>query len=160
MRISMKARRETLRALGVSAKRNKGLYNFSMPERWVLERFAAPKGPVEGQQYVRIYCPEFTSLCPVTGQPDSAEMVIVYRPGKWCVESKSLKLYLMGFRQHGCFHEAIVQWITTDLVRLLDPVWVIVTGKFVARDGIAIHPRSVYVKGGAFHLLPREATER
>jgi 7-cyano-7-deazaguanine reductase len=83
---------------------------------------------------------EFTSLCPKTGQPDHARIVVVYQPGEHCVESKSWKLYLQSFRQHGEFHESCVQRIKDDLIDLLDPIWIEVTGEFTPRGGISINP--------------------
>jgi 7-cyano-7-deazaguanine reductase len=133
-----------LKALGVSAEKNKELYNFNMPDIRVLERFPTPKGHAGITIHVEI--PEFSSLCPITGQPDWAAIVIDYSPDEWCVESKSLKLYKEGFRNFGEFHEACVQRICTDLVDLLDPVCISVLGKFTARGGIPIWPTAHYVK--------------
>lgn len=89
---------------------------------------------------VTLRCPEFTSLCPITGQPDFAEIVINYIPRERMVESKSLKLYLFSFRYHGDFHEDCVNIILNDLVRLMDPRYIEVRGIFTPRGGIAIHP--------------------
>ena len=83
---------------------------------------------------VKITCPEFTSLCPLTGQPDFATIVIRYTPGKWCVESKSLKLYLGSFRNVGEFHESCIARIAKDLVTLLEPSTLIVRGKALGLD--------------------------
>ena len=90
--------------------------------------------------------PEFTTLCPKTGQPDFATLTIRYIPAKKLVESKSLKLYLFGFRNHGDFHEDVVNVIYDDLVKLLKPKYMEVYGKFAARGGITIDP---FVNGGA-----------
>lgn len=114
--------------------------NFDRPDAKVLERFEAPFRPAQ-DVVVRLEAFEFTSLCPITGQPDWGTIEIEYRPGAWCVESKSLKLYLMGFRQHGSFHEACVSRICEDLVKLLEPRWIQVVGKFNPRGGIRIEPR-------------------
>jgi len=89
---------------------------------------------------VTLNCNEFTTLCPITGQPDFAEMVIKYIPDKKLVESKSLKLYLFSFRNTGGFHEDCVNIILNDLVKLLQPKYLEVKGKFVPRGGIAIVP--------------------
>jgi len=97
---------------------------------------------------VKLLCKEFTSLCPVTGQPDFAEIVIKYIPDKLLVESKSLKLYLFSFRNQGDFHEDCVNIILNDLVKLLDPKYIEVLGLFVPRGGIAIHPFASYAKEG------------
>jgi len=83
---------------------------------------------------------EFTSLCPKTGQPDHARIVVNYQPKDWCVESKSWKIYLQSFRLHGEFHESCIQRIKDDLVDLLDPLWIEVTGEFTPRGGISINP--------------------
>ncbi|MCD8211494.1 MAG: preQ(1) synthase [Oscillospiraceae bacterium] len=98
--------------------------------------------------FVKFNCPEFTSRCPVTGQPDFATVTISYIPDMWIVESKSLKLYLGGFREHGDFHEDCVNMILTDLVRLLDPRYMEVWGKFTPRGGISIDPYCNYGRPG------------
>ena len=94
----------------------------------------------ERDYWVELLCPEFTSLCPITGQPDFAEIRIRYIPDRRMVESKSLKLYLFSFRNHGDFHEDCVNIILNDLIRLMDPRYIEVVGLFVPRGGIAIHP--------------------
>ena len=94
--------------------------------------------------WVRFNCPEFTSLCPITGQPDFAEIVISYIPDRRMVESKSLKLYLFSFRNHGDFHEDCVNIIMKDLVKLMNPRYLEVTGYFNPRGGIAIVPFANY----------------
>ena len=96
--------------------------------------------------WVTFTAPEFTTLCPKTGQPDFATLTIRYVPAKRLVESKSLKLYLFGFRNHGDFHEDVVNVIYDDLVRLLRPKYMEVYGKFAARGGISIDP---FVNGGS-----------
>lgn len=99
-----------------------------------------------GRDYwVAFTAPEFTTLCPKTGQPDFATVTIRYIPDKKLVESKSLKLYLFGFRNHGDFHEDVVNVIYDDLVKLLAPKYMEVYGKFAPRGGISIDP---YVNGG------------
>ena len=104
----------------------------------VLETFVN-KHP--GNDYlVTFTCPEFTSLCPITGQPDFARILISYIPRERMVESKSLKLYLFSFRNHGDFHEDCVNIIMKDLIRLMDPKYIEVKGIFTPRGGIAIHP--------------------
>lgn len=85
-------------------------------------------------------CTEFTSLCPKTGQPDFAKVFINYIADKKMVESKSLKMYLFGFRNHGDFHEDCIQTICNDLVRLMKPKYIEVIGEFTPRGGIAIFP--------------------
>ena len=109
----------------------------------ILETFANKH--VDRDYWVTFTCPEFTTLCPKTGQPDFATLTIRYIPSKRLVESKSLKLYLFGFRNHGDFHEDVVNIIYNDLHRLLKPRYMEVTGKFAARGGISIDP---FVNGG------------
>ena len=98
----------------------------------------------ENDYWVKFNCPEFTSLCPITGQPDFAEIVIRYIPDAKMVESKSLKLYLFSFRNHGDFHEDCVNTIMKDLIRLMDPKYIEVIGLFTPRGGISIHPYANY----------------
>lgn len=98
----------------------------------------------ENEYLVTFNCPEFTSLCPKTGQPDFAKIVISYIPRERMVESKSLKLYLFSFRNHGDFHEDCVNIIMKDLVRLMDPKYIEVTGIFTPRGGISIYPFANY----------------
>ena len=94
--------------------------------------------------FVKFNCPEFTSLCPITGQPDFATLYISYIPDKKMVESKSLKLYLFSFRNHGAFHEDCVNIILEDLVKLLAPRYLEVWGKFLPRGGLSIDPYANY----------------
>jgi 7-cyano-7-deazaguanine reductase len=108
----------------------------------ILESFAN-KHP-DNDYFVRLNCPEFTSLCPITSQPDFGTMIINYIPDQKLVESKSLKLYLFSFRNHGDFHEDVVNIIMKDLIQLLEPRYIEVIGKFSPRGGIAIHPYSNY----------------
>lgn len=133
-------------ALASSAGKTK--YNYDKPEAALLERFpnpcALPTNPVKGKCGLLITCPEVTSLCPLTGQPDFATIIIRYEAANWCVESKSLKLYLMSFRNHGEFHEAMVTRIGNDLVKLIEPNWMEVEGQFTPRGGIPFWPTFVY----------------
>jgi len=106
------------------------------PAAAVLERV---ENPQKGQRYmVRFTAPEFTSLCPMTGQPDFAHLVIDYIPRDWLVESKSLKLFLFAFRNHGAFHEDCTVGIARRLVELLDPEWLRIGGYWYPRGGIPI----------------------
>ena len=98
--------------------------------------------------WVQFNCPEFTTLCPITGQPDFGEMIIKYIPDVRMVESKSLKLYLFSFRNHGDFHEDCVNIIMKDLVKLMDPRYIEVTGLFKPRGGISIFPFANYGRPG------------
>lgn len=102
----------------------------------------------ENDYWVRFNCPEFTSLCPITGQPDFAEIRISYLPDVRMVESKSLKLYLFSFRNHGDFHEDCVNIIMKDLIKLMDPKYIEVWGKFLPRGGLSIDPYCNYGKKG------------
>ena len=114
------------------------------PEKAKLEAF---DNKFPGNDYVIEFdCPEFTSLCPVTGQPDFGHIKVRYIADKRCVESKSLKLYLFSYRNHNTFHEEAVNQILTDLVKLLSPRWMRVEGVFRPRGGIAI---SVAAEGGS-----------
>ena len=120
-------------------------YNYDYtPE--VLETFEN-KHP-ENEYLVILDCPEFTSLCPITGQPDFAEIKIAYIPADRMVESKSLKLYLFSFRNHGDFHEDCVNTIMKDLVRLMQPKYIEVIGLFTPRGGISIYPYANYGQPG------------
>ncbi|MGA8941285.1 MAG: preQ(1) synthase [Thermoactinomyces sp.] len=98
--------------------------------------------------FVKFNCPEFTSLCPITGQPDFATIYISYVPDKKLVESKSLKLYLFSYRNHGDFHENCVVTIMKDLIEKLEPKYIEVLGKFLPRGGISIDPYANYGKPG------------
>ena len=112
----------------------------------MLERFSN-KHP--GNDYfVKFNCPEFTSLCPITGQPDFAAIYISYVPDQYLVESKSLKLYLYSFRNHGDFHEDVVNVIMKDLIKLMEPKYIEVWGKFTPRGGLSIDPYANYGKPG------------
>ena len=98
--------------------------------------------------FVKFNCPVFTSLCPFTGQPEFATIYISYIPGEKMVESKSLKLYLFSFRNHGDFHEDCMNIIMKDLVKLMDPKYIEVWGKFTPRGGISIDPYCNYGRPG------------
>lgn len=108
---------------------------------------------------VTFTCPEFTSLCPKTGQPDFAEIIINYIPDKRMVESKSLKLYLFSFRNHGDFHEDCTNIIMKDLIKSMDPKYIEVKGNFLPRGGISILPFANYAKPGSgyeFMVIKRQ----
>lgn len=106
------------------------------PEDAPLER--VPNPHPDTQYVARFTAPEFTSLCPVTGQPDFAHLVIDYVPKDWLVESKSLKLYLTSFRNHGAFHEGCTVSIGRRLVDTLEPHWLRIAGYWYPRGGIPI----------------------
>ena len=132
--------KDHLKALG----RETEYLNTYSPE--VLETFENKHQ--ENDYWVQFNCPEFTSLCPITGQPDFAEIKIMYIPSKRMVESKSLKLYLFSFRNNGDFHEDCVNIIMKDLVKLMDPKYIEVVGLFTPRGGISIYPYANYGKPG------------
>ena len=114
------------------------------PAAAVLERVANPAP--ERAYVIRFTCPEFTSLCPITGQPDFAHIVIDYIPAGWIVESKSLKLFLGAFRNHGAFHEACTMEIAARLTGVLAPVWLRIGAYWYPRGGM---PIDVFYQTGA-----------
>ena len=115
----------------------------------------------DNDYWVRFNCPEFTSLCPITGQPDFAEIRISYVPDKLMVESKSLKLYLFSYRNKGDFHEDCVNTIMKDLIALMDPKYIEVEGRFTPRGGISIWPYANYGrKGTKYETLAEKRFER
>ena len=132
--------KDKLKALG----RGTGYLNTYSPE--VLETFENKH--LENDYWVQFNCPEFTSLCPITGQPDFAEIKIMYIPEYRMVESKSLKLYLFSFRNNGDFHEDCVNIIMKDLVKLMEPKYIEVIGLFTPRGGISIYPYANYGRPG------------
>lgn len=150
---------ENLKALGQSAETNKTTYENAensneTAANW-LERFPAPNSipemnPCGATMALNIRTAEFTSLCPMTGQPDFAEIVIEYKPDHWCVESKSLKLYFLAFRNRRDFHESCVVAICNDLVELLQPKWIKVEGRFTPRGGIPFWPTVEWTKPEIF----------
>ena len=130
---------------GLEALGHKTAYSDNYtPE--VLETFGNQHP--DNDYWVRFNCPEFTTLCPITGQPDFAEVRISYIPDRKMVESKSLKLYLHSFRNHGDFHEDVINTIMKDLRALMDPKSIEVTGFFVPRGGISIYPYANWGRPG------------
>ena len=114
------------------------------PDQAVLERVP---NPAPGPDYlVRFTAPEFTSLCPMTAQPDFAHIVLDYVPNRWLVESKSLKLFLASFRNHGAFHEACTMTIANRVIDLLNPSWLRIGAYWYPRGGI---PIDVFYQTGA-----------
>lgn len=136
---------EELEGVSLLGNQNVGYVYDYTPE--VLETFVN-KHP-ENEYVVTFDCPEFTTLCPKTGQPDFGHIYISYIPRERMVESKSLKLYLFSFRNHGDFHEDCVNIIMKDLIRLMDPKYIEVKGIFMPRGGISIYPFANY--GDAEH---------
>lgn len=118
-------------------------------DNYAPEMLEAFENKHQGNDYwVTFDCPEFTSLCPITGQPDFATIRIDYIPDIRMVESKSLKLYLFSFRNHGAFHEDCVNIIMKDLIKLMDPKYIEVTGIFTPRGGISINPYANWGREG------------
>lgn len=142
--------RESLTLLG-----NKNTkYSFDYDPS-VLETFLN-KHP-DNDYFVKFNCPEFTSLCPITGQPDFASVTIMYIPAERMVESKSLKMYLFSFRNHGDFHEDCMNIIMKDLIALMQPKYIEVLGRFLPRGGISIDPYCNYgVPGTKYEQLAWE----
>ena len=126
----MKYKKEKFKYLG---KQNDLLSN---PSNSILEKHPNPH--LDTKYSIRFTCPEFTSICPVTSQPDFAKLIIDYIPNKFIVESKSLKLYLTGYRNHGAFHEDCTISIGKDLNNLLKPNWLRIAGIWYPRGGIPI----------------------
>jgi 7-cyano-7-deazaguanine reductase len=109
------------------------------PERPELARLEVFPNPRPGRPYrIRIDCPDFTSLCPVTGQPDFAELTLEYTPRELCLETKALKLYLASFRNVGAFNEDVVNRILDALVETCAPAWMRLEGRFAPRGGLAL----------------------
>lgn len=135
--------REGLTLLGAARGRAPADYDPS-----ILECFSNRHPELDAM--VTLRCPEFTTLCPITGQPDFGELVVRYVPAAKLVESKSLKLYLFSFRNHGDFHEDVCAVVLKDLRALLSPKYIEVRGRFRPRGGIAIHPFVAWgaAKGG------------
>jgi 7-cyano-7-deazaguanine reductase len=123
------------------------------PDKAVLDRVPNPQSDVK--YLARFTFPEFTSICPVTGQPDFGHLVLDYVPNKWLVESKSLKLYLQSFRNHGAFHEDVTVTIARKVNDLLRPHWLRIGGYFNPRGGMPIDvfwqtgapPKDVWLPG-------------
>lgn len=107
---------------------------MSEPTRDLLETFENPY--VERDYTIETICPEFTSLCPKTGQPDFGTLTITYIPDQMCFELKSLKLYLQQYRNHGAFYERVTNTILDDLVSVTQPRWMQIEAQFTARGGI------------------------
>ena len=131
------SQQKKLKSLGMG----RTTYRYDQPDAALLEAFPSPfaspdTNPAGAVGTVHIECPEFTCLCPITGQPDFAKIVLDYQPDRLCIESKSLKLYLWSFRDEGAFHEAVTNRICDDLVQAVKPRWLEVVGDFYVRGGI------------------------
>ena len=130
-------------------RKDEGLHALGAKTKYSMDYAPETLGTVTNKHpnsdyWVQFNCPEFTSLCPITGQPDFAEIRISYIPAEKMVESKSLKLYLFSFRNHGDFHEDCVNTIMKDLIKLMEPKYIEVTGYFTPRGGISIFPYANY----------------
>ena len=145
--INLAMKKESHLVLGKKAK-----YYFDDPDHKILQKVDNPHQDVD--YAIRFTCPEFTSICPITGQPDFAHLVIDYVPNKSIVESKSLKLYLFSYRNHGSFHENCTIKIAKDIIKLTKPKWFRIGGYWYPRGGIPIDiffqsgilPKNVWVK--------------
>ena len=138
--------RENLEKEGITLLGNQ---KVKYPDNYAPEVLETFLNKHPGNDYfVKFNCPEFTSLCPITGQPDFATIQIDYIPNIKMVESKSLKLYLFSFRNHGAFHEDCVNIIMKDLIKLMAPKYIEITGFFTPRGGISIHPYCNYGQPG------------
>ena len=125
------------------------------PDRAILETFPNVR---PGRRYwIELDCPEFSSLCPVTGQPDIAHLRLCYLPGEVCVETKSLKFYLASYRNHPAFNEAIINRILDDLVAVMQPVELHVTGRFGSRGGIRLSCSASHPEKALPHPLKAES---
>lgn len=144
---------EGVTLLGAGATQYPTDYSASL-----LEWF--PNKHPENDYLVSLDCPEFTSLCPKTGQPDFGHIVINYIPGEKMVESKSLKLYMFGFRIHGDFHEDCINIIMKDLIALMQPRYIEVVGLFTPRGGISIRPYANWADAGHQDLLQARIAAR
>ena len=126
----MKYKKEKFKYLG---KQNNLLSN---PDHSILDKHPNPH--LNTKYCIRFTCPEFTSICPVTSQPDFAKIIIDYIPNKFIVESKSLKLYLTGYRNHGAFHEDCSISIAQDIIQTIKPTWLRIGAYWYPRGGIPI----------------------
>ena len=134
-----------LKALGAKTE-----YKFAY-DPTLLEAF--PNAHPDNDYFIKFNCPEFTSLCPMTNQPDYAAIYINYIADKSCIESKSLKLYLNSFRNHGEFHENCINTIMKDIVKLISPRYIEVKGKFLPRGGISIDPYANYGRSDKYKKM-------
>ena len=120
---------------------------MSEPNRDVLEVFENPY--LDRDYEIETVCPEFTSMCPKTGQPDFGTLTITYFPGQRCLELKSLKLYLQQYRNHGAFYESVTNRILDDLVAVTDPRWMTIVAEYTPRGGIRTNVTVRYGKPAA-----------
>lgn len=127
-------------------------YNLSQPHQNILEGVKNPHTDIDYS--IKLTCPEFTSICPITSQPDFAHIIIDYVPNQKIVESKSLKLYLFSYRNHGAFHEDCTVQIAKDIIACVKPKWLRISGFWFPRGGIPIDiffengslPKNIFIK--------------
>jgi 7-cyano-7-deazaguanine reductase len=136
MKIAKAAKKKADVSRGLTLLKRSAIRFPDSPDKAKLEAFRNTNG--NRDYWIEFDCPEFTSICPITGQPDFGSITIRYIPARLCLESKSLKLYLFSFRNCGVFHEEAVNRILDDLVRTVKPRKAVVTGRFNARGGISI----------------------
>jgi 7-cyano-7-deazaguanine reductase len=138
-------------------------YNLDKPVKSLL--FAVDNPHLDCDYSIKLSCPEFTSICPITGQPDFAHLIIDYIPNKKIIESKSLKLYLFSYRNHGAFHENCTVQIAKDIISTISPKWLKISGFWYPRGGIPIDvffqfgkiPNNVFVKeNDSYQYIPRK----
>jgi 7-cyano-7-deazaguanine reductase len=140
----------------------KTAYNYDSPNKKILDKVENPHNDID--YVIRFSSPEFTSICPITGQPDFANIIIDYVPEKQIVESKSLKLYLVSYRNHGAFHEDCTIQIAKDIIATIKPKWLRIQGFWYPRGGIPIDvffqtgdlPKGLFVKDCEVKLNNRE----
>ena len=137
-------------------------YNFDLPTKKTLQAVENPHKDIDYS--IKLSCPEFTSICPITAQPDFAHLIIDYVPAKKIVESKSLKLYLHSYRNHGAFHENCTIQIAKDIIATINPKWLRISGFWYPRGGIPIDvffqfgelPKNIYInQNSSYQYLPR-----
>jgi len=138
-------------------------YNLDKPDKNIL--FAVENPHLDCDYAIKLSCPEFTSICPITGQPDFAHLIIDYVPNKKIIESKSLKLYLFSYRNHGAFHENCTVQIAKDIISAISPKWLRISGFWYPRGGIPIDvfyqngqlPKNVFIKeNNSYQYIPRQ----
>jgi 7-cyano-7-deazaguanine reductase len=138
-------------------------YKLDKPIKTLL--FAVDNPHLDCDYSIKLSCPEFTSICPITGQPDFAHLIIDYIPNKKIIESKSLKLYLFSYRNHGAFHENCTVQIAKDIISTISPKWFRISGFWYPRGGIPIDvfyqfgkiPNNVFVKeNDSYQYIPRK----
>jgi 7-cyano-7-deazaguanine reductase len=136
-------------------------YNYSEPSAKILQKVENPHRDVD--YTIRFTCPEFTSICPITGQPDFAHIIIDYVPSNSIIESKALKLYMVAYRNHGAFHEDCTVQIAKDIIATIKPKWLRISGFWYPRGGIPIDvffqsgklPKDVFVKDASANVPNR-----